>query len=414
MRILFLAKSLPGPHIDGYVVRNRGLLSRLADMGEVDLLTFDEGAMPDSLRASLASVTAVPVVTAGRDPLTKRAREVLSADSLFHHSAEFSSAIAALCAAHEYDAVLIGGWPLLHYIPDVKAHTSAKIIADPADDEVRSLQIDRSKAKSAIDRTYLWRDVVRNRRFEARYLTLADVALYVSSVDASSTKERHPNLNAVVSQNGVDTDQFSPPETPNTAPVFVFEGTMSFPPNIEGAVHFVQNVLPLIQAELPDAKAILVGRNPVSEVLALASDAVEVTGTVDDVRANVLRGSVFVSPLLGGVGQKNKILQAWSMAMPIVSTPISVTGLEARDGDNLLLATSAPAFADACVKLVRSREICEALGRSGRRTALDIYSVKRKLDEFEAIVRQTLGAVDPLQDAGTSARDAGASTRNAG
>lgn len=390
VRTLFLAKALPGPHVDGYVVRNRGLLTRLGEMGEVDLLAYEEGAVPAFLRSSLRKVVTVPHGAPQRDSFIRRTREALSSDSLFLRIGSFRDAIRDLCAETDYDIVWVGGWMMLQYVPDVRLHSRAKIVADPADDDIRSLEIDRAKAKSAVQRTRLWRDIVRFKRYEAKYLTGADIALYVSSVDAGTTQRRQPDMRIEVSQNGVNTDAFAPATQPVTDPVFVFEGTMSFAPNVEGAVHFVGDILPLIQAELPGAKVILVGRNPVPEVQTLASSTVEVTGTVDDVRESVLRGAIFVSPLLGGVGQKNKILQAWSMALPIVSTPISVSGLDARDGDNLLLAKSAPAFAEACVKLARSPGLRAALARSGRETALEVYSVKRKLDETEALIRQLL------------------------
>lgn len=391
VRILFISKSLPGPEVDGYVVRNRGLLSRFGRIAEVDVLSYDVGALPEDLEGAVARLVTVPDPGEDADPLHRRALGAFSAETLFHRAPRMDAELARLTRERRYDLVWIAGWQMCMYLPRVRALLpGVRIVADAADDEVRSLQLDRAKADTALERMALWRSIMRHERFERRNLRGADVAVYVSSADAETTAARHPGLPVEVLPNGVDTDAFAPPAVPSSEPVIVFEGTMTFGPNIEGALHLGRAIMPLLRERVPEARAMIVGRNPVPEVRALASDSIEVTGTVEDVRATVLRGSVSVCPLLGGTGQKNKILQAWSMAMPIVATPVSVPGLEAHDGANILLAQSPVAFADACARLLRSPELRAALGRAGRRTALEHYSVERRLDDVQALVERLL------------------------
>lgn len=392
VRILIVAKSLPGPEVDGYVVRYRGLLSRFGKIAEVDVLSFDVGEMPDDLVPLVRHLEVAPDPGFDRDGIWKRTIHAFSGVGLFHRSEPFAAALRRLCKERNYDAVWIGGWFMHMYVPDIKSVTDAKIIGDPADDEVRSLIIDRENSQSWSERLAFSRVILRHRRFEERYLRPVDIALYVSSVDAATTAERHPNLRVEVCQNGVDTDDFAPAETPGTDPVLVLEGTMSFPPNVDGAINLVHNILPIVQESVPNVKVLLVGRNPSPEVLALASEAVEVTGTVDNVRDAVLCGNVSVSPLVGGTGQKNKILQAWSMAMPIVASPISVTGLEARHGENILIAEEPRAFAAACVELLQSESKRRRIGDAGRQTALDVYSVERRLDCAQEILERVIAS----------------------
>lgn len=391
MQILFLAKSLPGPEIDGYVIRNRGLLGRFGTLGDVDVVSYDVGAMPQDLAGSVRDVVTVPDPGTDADPIHKRALEAFSHKSLYRRSEAFAAEVRRLASSRSYDAIWIGGWQMLMYLPDAKAACpGAAIIADPADDEVRSLQLDHAKETRTVERLKLWRKIKLYQSFEEHNLRPADVAIYVSSADAETTAARHPNLPVEVCQNGVDTDAFCPPEVPSSAPIVVFEGTMTFGPNVEGALHLANAVMPALRKRVPDARAMIVGRNPLPEVRAVASDSIVVTGTVDDVRATVLEGSVFVCPLLGGTGQKNKILQAWSMAMPIVATPVSVTGLDARHGENILLAEGADDFAAACAELLESEELRRKIGEEGRRTALDVYSVERRLDVTQDLLERAV------------------------
>ena len=393
MRILFLSEKLPGPDVDGYVIRNLGLLGRFVELGEVDVLSYDIGSVPSHLQEKLRKVSVFAVPPHRQPSLAARAGEMLSASGLYHHYDGFVELIRQQCAENTYDVIWLGGWRMVQYASAIReCAPDARIVADPADDEIRGHEIERKKLTSTRERFQLSRQIFRRKRFERRTLPLTDVVLFVSEVDASFARARHPGVRVEVRQNGVETDTFAPAETPVDEPILAFEGTMSFPPNVEGAVYFGESIWPLIQQQLPETRALIIGRNPVPEVKALASDTLEVTGTVDNVRDAVLRASVFVCPLRGGIGQKNKVLQAWSLGLPIVATPISVAGLDARDGENILLAESPADFAAACMSLLKDPAARRRIGAAGRETAVRVYSVAAKMDEVEELLHELLGS----------------------
>jgi len=117
---------------------------------------------------------------------------------------------------------------------------------------------------------------------------------------------------------------------------------------------------------------------------------VEFTDFVEDVRPYVRRACVFVSPLIGGAGIKNKVLQAWAMGKAVVATPLSIGGLEARDGEELIVADGAQAFADACVALCTDEALRERLGAAGRRAAVERCSWESATARLEAEFAQVV------------------------
>src|SRR5690606_31868308 len=96
----------------------------------------------------------------------------------------------------------------------------------------------------------------------------------------------------------------------------------------------------------------LVGAEPPPDVLALAeTPGVTVTGTVPDVRPWVERAGTVVVPLLAGGGTRLKILEAFAMGRPVVSTTIGAAVLEVQPGEHLLLADTPVELANAIQRL---------------------------------------------------------------
>src|SRR5438477_200386 len=80
---------------------------------------------------------------------------------------------------------------------------------------------------------------------------------------------------------GVDLSkyQYDPSTHPQT-PLVVFTGSMDWAANIDGVEFFCKEIWPLVLAKVPRARFRIVGRDPQPRVKALASETVEVTGTV--------------------------------------------------------------------------------------------------------------------------------------
>jgi glycosyltransferase involved in cell wall biosynthesis len=118
--------------------------------------------------------------------------------------------------------------------------------------------------------------------------------------------------------------------------------------------HFCHDVLPLIRRHEPRTTLSIVGRTPTPAVQRLADiPGVTVTGRVDDVRDYVGRAGVYIVPIRIGGGTRLKIFEAMGMARAVVSTTVGAEGLPVSDGRDIVIADTAPAFAEAVVTLMR-------------------------------------------------------------
>ncbi len=146
----------------------------------------------------------------------------------------------------------------------------------------------------------------------------------------------------------------------------IFSGKMSFHANIAGALHLVKNIMPRIWRQRPDIRLIIAGSNPPSVIQKMARDPrIEVTGYVQDLRPYIEQAMVAVSPLPYAVGIQNKVLEAMASGTPVVCSSCAVAGLQAREGQDILVADDPEFFASAVLRLLDDRQLWERISENG-------------------------------------------------
>jgi glycosyltransferase involved in cell wall biosynthesis len=212
----------------------------------------------------------------------------------------------------------------------------------------------------------------RTKGFERRLLTAFEHVLVSSPVDRQALLSLVPEGRSVrisVLTNGVDLERFCPPERNARVPnSIVLSGKMSYHANHSMVVHFIDRILPLIRAELPDVRLWIVGKDPARSVRERGRQSgIEVTGEVPHIEQYLRTASLAAAPIPYGVGIQNKVLEAMACATPVLASSQAASGLEAMPGRDLLIEDRPAEFARAAVELLRSREKREAVGRAGRR-----------------------------------------------
>ena len=107
----------------------------------------------------------------------------------------------------------------------------------------------------------------------------------------------------------------------------------------------------------------IIGRNPHERIRHAASRSrnVVITGEVDNIWSYYKAIDVFVGPLLTGGGLQNKVIEAMFANKLVICTSIANGGVEAINGESIVIADTADAFVDA---------LDEAFADPGRRTRI--------------------------------------------
>ena len=310
-------------------------------------------------------------------------------------SAAFAAALRAWLAAEDFDIIQVEGIEMAAYGLQARQAGTRLVF----DDHNAEYVLQRSAFQSDARRPSRWHAALYSfvqwqklARYERQVLWNHDAVAAVSQTDARALQQIAPGLIVHVVPNGVDTEEFAPagrllstwcrtpgdPSDPLSSPMIrqrtqgpedlVFTGKMDYRPNIDAVLWFAEAILPRVRAQVPAARFVIVGQQPHARLAPLAArDDVLLTGWVEDVKPYIAGAAVYVAPLRMGGGTRLKVLQAMSMAKPIVSTTLGCDGLSVQSGREALLADTPDAFAAAVVRLLRDPALGAAAGRAGAR-----------------------------------------------
>jgi hypothetical protein len=121
------------------------------------------------------------------------------------------------------------------------------------------------------------------------------------------------------------------PKTKN----LVFAGNTNYPPNGQGLRLFISLIWPLIRKTCPESNLILIGRG--TDKFNDDQQNIQGLGFVEKADEIIVAQKLFLNPVAFGAGISTKALWAMSLALPIVSTPVGMAGLEdIEDGKNVI------------------------------------------------------------------------------
>lgn len=386
MKILFLSQRVPYPPNRGDKITTWRLIERMRRAHEVCVLAFahDEADLEAAAKLNAMGIETVPFrhdaraaklrslpLLLGKTPMT------LGVYGSRELQRETDRRIAAADVTYAYSSSM-GAFFLPH---------------DGARRVMHFAELDSDKWRQYAERTrfpasWVYRRECRTlREFERRLAHACEQNVFCTPLEQRIFEEAIPGAPSVVLRNGVDLETFQPAPEAAEPNHLVFTGVMDYYPNIEGCVFFVNEVLPRVRAEFPDARFTIVGAHPTPEVQRLASEpGVTVTGFVDDVRDHMRRASISVAPMHIARGIQNKVLEAMAMGLPVVGTESATQGTDGTAGRDFLLADEAEPFAEAVLGLLRDPARARALGTAGRRFVEENYDWEVVLEPLDRIL----------------------------
>jgi glycosyltransferase involved in cell wall biosynthesis len=162
----------------------------------------------------------------------------------------------------------------------------------------------------------------------------------------------------------------------------VFPANFEYHPNIDAVDFFITEIWPTVRRADPEVRLRLVGRGDafIRRLLppgTAEETGIEVTGAVEDARAEIAQAAIVIAPLRAGSGTRIKILEAWAAQRAVTATPLAAEGLDAKDGTNIVIESAPDRFAARIISLLADAPLRQRLAEAGRRTFEDRYCWER-------------------------------------
>jgi GT2 family glycosyltransferase/glycosyltransferase involved in cell wall biosynthesis len=240
-------------------------------------------------------------------------------------------------------------------------------------------------------------EYLRSLRWELRMLPRLDRIQVCSRDNADYLLSFLPELTGKIDDGfraGIDTARY-PFHSGGREPfTMLFMGNFRHTPNQEALAWFLDIVLPLVRAEEPRARLLIVGAEPPARESFHHREGVELVGFVEDVREPLARYALFICPILSGSGVRVKLLEAFAAGIPVVSTRLGAEGLATQDGEICALADEPAAFARHVVELLRDPSQANAMATRARDEVVakrDMQAMTRRLvDCYRAEIARKL------------------------
>ncbi|PYV44922.1 MAG: TIGR03087 family PEP-CTERM/XrtA system glycosyltransferase [Acidobacteria bacterium] len=230
-------------------------------------------------------------------------------------------------------------------------------------------------------------EALKLRRYEKKLAIAFNECTVISPGERKTLESYGLQVPVTVVPNGVDLDFFTNTREGYDSRSLIFLGRMNYYPNIDAVSYFCRHVLPRIQREIPEAQLVILGSNPVRRVRNLTRlPGVTVTGAVPDVRPYLQRAAVSVVPLRVASGIQNKVLESMAMKVPVVASSPAFQGVNALEGEHLLVDDSADGFATKVLSLMKNPSLRQQIAEAGRKRIESCYSWEACLQVLDSLL----------------------------
>lgn len=401
--LVVMCRRLDRPY-GGAALRNLQNVRALAELGPVDVISVGPAGPPAPVNgvrhyqhiARETNGSSLHRLWNKRWLVSPSAHPMVSA--LYQESAV--AAIRERFQSVSYDVAVVEELGLARYLTDLKFGRCLTVF--DAHNLESSLSGDMAESLRS-DSLETWKRRLMDRRLaaaEKHFATAADRIWTCSELDQQGFKGLIGKSTPIdVVPNAIDVSSYVQDDRCHEADdwrdepvVLTYLGAYSYYPNEQAALELINEVLPLLRSRGVPAKVQLIGANPTPAMKAAAHgcDDVEITGPVQSVLPYLKQRCLIVLPIRLGGGTRLKILEAFAASRPVISTAKGAEGIDAEDGQQLLIRESAADLADAAVNLWNDRETRARLCRNALHLVTERYSLESTGELIRKSVLETI------------------------
>ncbi len=388
MRIFFVCQRVPFPPDRGDKIVTFNEIRHLAKHHEVHVFCLGDGAADlgnvPAMHKYAKSITAVPVYgLAGKLRALKALLDGQPLSVAAFNVAALHQAIVRKSDELPPDLIIVYSCNVAQYAEHFVGLPRIMQFHD-----LDSLKWAQYAERSRVPLKWIYRiEAKRLLAYEWSIARRFSHALVCTAGERRDFEHLFPGIAVSLVGNGVDLDYFRPLGETKRPGSIVFTGVMDYFPNIDAMLWFCDEILPAVQAQVPDATLTICGSRPTAAMRRLAKRrGVTVTGWVPDTRPYLDSAEVFVAPLRLARGVQNKLLEALAMGLPCVASKAAWNGTVVPQGAGILVTDDGKEFAEQVVRLLRDDALRSELAGKAREIAEAEYRWDRQMAVFDQVI----------------------------
>lgn len=389
MKILYINPLLLYPTIQGNQRTGLNRIKYLSKKNEIVLLALYssknelEGAL-EVLNKYCTSI--IPIYL----PLWKRLFNViigslfkkLPFQILYYQSNDLKKLIKEL-DNHKFDIIHFNTIRMAPYAKDIKT----PLLIDLHDSMILNIERRLGSEKGAKKIMYHF-ELNRVKKYENYLVSNYNHLMVLAEQD----KLVHSSQNNIeVIHLGVDDNEFKPLSLIPENKTIIFSGNMSYTPNVDAVIWFIDNCWNKVTSAVPDAKFKIVGANPSPLLDKYKSiKSIKILGRVSSMIDELNNSQFSIAPLRSGSGMQNKVLEAMACGLPVICTKMGLGDIKAHINEEIFVADTPKDFAEKCITLLNNYTLCLEIGHKSRKFINDHYSINYHCQSLENLYKKII------------------------
>jgi sugar transferase (PEP-CTERM/EpsH1 system associated) len=247
----------------------------------------------------------------------------------------------------------------------------------------------RAERANGLIRLLYLTEAKRLQKYEHQVANRFNAYSIISEADRDEFQPPLKNTIQII-PNGISHDFLDFESHPEKDIDLIFTGNMNYYPNVEAVRYLCKQIIPGLLKDFPQLKVYIVGTDPTPEVLHLASSHVVVTGYVPDLRPYLARAKVAIAPMFFGSGLQNKLLEAMAMGIPVLTSPLANSSLNAPEDEAICIADTPDGFIEKALNLLRNEHFAQHIGANGKQYVTRQFDWSKRNAELEEGLESTI------------------------
>lgn len=300
-------------------------------------------------------------------------------------SKDFRNVLRNTLVARRFDVIQLETLYLTPYIKDIRELSDAKIVLRSHNIEHQIWQRYAENTNNPLKKVYLKLLAGELKNYEVKHSNDYDGIIPITDVDRAFFEQHTTDAKIMTlpfALKAINVKNHTATKTKNS---LFHIGSMDWLPNQEGIIWFLDKVWPEIYQNFPDLTFSLAGRNMPEWIQKRNDPGLAIDGEVENAYKYMQSKNMMIVPLFSGSGIRIKILEGMLNKNIVITTSIGAEGIDATDGEHLLVADDKDAFKRQIQYCMDNPAEADKIGENAAQLVKEHYNLKdnaKKLTEF--------------------------------